>query len=34
LLRADTHALNRIHHIFLLCEKGIADIRGPANVLA
>jgi hypothetical protein len=28
------HALNRIHHVFLLRKKGVTQIRRPCHVLA
>jgi hypothetical protein len=32
-LRLVAHALNRIHHVFLLREERVAQIRGPLNVV-
>ena len=28
-----THALDGIHHIFLLCEKDVAEIGSPLNIV-
>ncbi len=32
LLRAETHALDGVHHVLLLGEIGVAEIAGPADV--
>jgi hypothetical protein len=32
-LRLIAHSLDRIHHVLLLREEGIAEIRGPLNIV-